>query len=246
MNLYCDELESFRTSYHEICKNINPSFSLWYKDGASQSATGIPLSSAVKKDFYGGEVKDILYRDLLRFNKQSLAFYSEIIPYFWDYFLLSNNKTNNSYTIVDIGARTGAGANLLGEMFSDTAWGYPIQLIVDIIDISDAFSEYWNLLPFVNDAKVVDLFDVEEKSYDICFCSHTIEHLDDPIPFIEQMKKVSRLFSIISCPFEEKDPIKGHHCVSYETIQKCNPKYFKTYKSVNRWKDDLECVVFAV
>ncbi len=102
------------------------------------------------------------------------------------------------------------------------------------------------LNPFINKFSNGNLYDMESDSYDICLCSHTIEHLDDPVDFVLNLKRVAREFAIISCPFEEENPIPGHHTVTLEIINKCKPKKMEIYKSVNRWREDLECVVFAV
>lgn len=151
-----------------------------------------------------------------------------------------------SYSLLDIGSRTGVGSNLLGEVFSSELWGYQIKFAVDTIDISKDWNTYMKLNPYIRQHSNKDLFSIEKDTYDVCFCSHTIEHLDDPISFVNQMKYVARYFSFVTCPYEEKDPIKGHRTITKEIIDACQPKWRTTYKSVNRWKPDLECVVFTV
>ncbi|GHT37565.1 hypothetical protein AGMMS49593_04880 [Endomicrobiia bacterium] len=50
---------------------------------------------------------------------------------------------------------------------------------------------------------------------------------------------------MITCPFNETNPISGHRTITKENIDLCEPKSYH-YKSVNRWKEDLEMVVFIV
>ncbi len=148
--------------------------------------------------------------------------------------------------MLDVGSRTGAGANFLGAVFADEEWGYLLKLIVDTTDINTDWNDYIKLMPYIHCSFNIDIFSMEENTYDFCFCSHTIEHLDDPVKFVKQLKRIARKFSFITCPFEEEKPIAGHHTVTRGDIERCEPKYIKTYKSVNRWKRDLECVVFVV
>lgn len=186
------------------------------------------------------------YRDILRLNKQTLAFYVEILPFFWGYIQESKIPLYNAYTLLDVGCRTGSGSNLYGELFSDEGWGYCIKLLVDTIDLDATWNEYIELLPFIKNHSNGNLFDIQENSYDICLCSHTIEYVDDPVKFVKQLKKVSKYFSLITCPFNETDPIIGHRTITREIIDLCEPKKSHYYKSVNRWKEDLEMVVFIV
>jgi 2-polyprenyl-3-methyl-5-hydroxy-6-metoxy-1,4-benzoquinol methylase len=148
--------------------------------------------------------------------------------------------------LLDIGARTGDGSNLLGEMFADEKWGYPFKLVVDTIDINTDWNDYIKLQPWINAHSNTDLFNLKENSYDIVFCSHVIEHLEKIVDFVAQAKKVASKFAFFTCPFNEQEPIAGHKTVTKAIIDQCEPNYFKTYLSVNRWKPDLACVVFAL
>lgn len=117
---------------------------------------------------------------------------------------------------------------------------------MDTTDIEPIWNDYVKLMPYIRHNYNRDIFTMEPDTYDICFCSHTIEHLDDPVGFVEQLRKIARKFALVTCPYEERDPIPGHHTVTREIVMKCRPKYVRTYKSVNRWKENLECVVFVV
>lgn len=237
---YLLEDDNFKDIFHQLRKDYNPAYAKWYNENSKTSATGIPLDKKPKKN------KDIYYTDVLKFNKQSLAFYLEVLPFFYSYILDSGLPLKTSYSFLDVGARTGAGANLYAELFSSETWGYEVKLVVDTIDINQDWNDYMKLNPFINKHSNTDLFDLPNHSYDICFCSHTIEHLDNPVEFVRQLKNVSRKFALISCPFNELNPIPGHHTITMDMINECNPKAVTTYKSVNRWKEDLECVIFIV
>lgn len=169
-----------------------------------------------------------------------------MLPFFYEYVRIAGVELKQAYSLLDVGPRTGAGANLLGQVFADEQWGYLLKLVVDTTDINPDWNDFIRLMPYIHQNLNVDIFTMEENTYDFCFCSHTIEHLDDPVGFVKQLKKIARKFAFITCPFEEAEPIPGHHTVTREIVERCEPKYIKTYKSVNRWKSDLECVVFAV
>lgn len=194
----------------------------------------------------GGNTHENAYRVMLRLNKQSMAFYSEVLPMFYDYAKTAGLELTKEYTLLDVGTRSGGGANFLGQIFSDEKWGYLLKLKVDAMDIDTMWNDYLKLQPYIHRTFNTDIFDLKEDSYDICFCSHTLEHVDDPVGFVRQLRKIAKRFVFITCPFEEHDPIPSHHTVTREIIDQCEPKFFTTYKSVNRWKEDLECVVFAV
>jgi SAM-dependent methyltransferase len=224
--------------FFDYRKDNNPVLK-WGSDSKGLSPTGLVFGSH-------DERRERSYRDLLAFNKQSIAFYLEVLPYFYQYILDSRLPLESAYTFLDVGARSGAGANLYGEVFCDERWGYRIKLIVDTTDINDEWNEYQKSNFFISAYHNTNVFDMREKSYDIVYCSHTIEHLDEPIEFVRQLKKVAKYFAFISCPFNEINPIARHRCVGKDVIDACEPKMFATYFSVNRWRPDLECCVFAV
>jgi SAM-dependent methyltransferase len=228
-----------REAFFNYRKDINP-ITKWGANSEGKSATGVPVGITAY------EKRERAYADLLSFNKQSLAFYLEVLPLFYQYILDCNMPLDRAYSFLDVGSRTGAGANMYGEIFSTERWGYRIKLVVDTTDINEQWNKYQKLNFFVNRYLNKNIFDFEENSYDIVFCSHTIEHLDNPVEFVQQLKKVSSYFAFVTCPYEEKNPIVGHRTITKDIVQQCTPEMFMTYKSVNRWHPDLECCVFAM
>ncbi|MCH5291937.1 MAG: hypothetical protein J1D88_09330 [Treponema sp.] len=220
--------ENFKRAYFYISRSRNPTWCKWLGADATKSTTDCDISR-------GGDIEGICHRDVLRFNKQSLAFYSEVLPYFYGY-IEANIPMKKEYTLLDVGARTGTGSNFIGQMFADTDWGYKLKLTVDTTDTSRDWNDYIKLMPYINRSYNTDIFDMKEKTYDICFCSHTIEHVDNPVDFVRQLKKIAKQFAFITCPFGEVNPIPGHHTITKEIVEECNPKYVTTYKSVNRWR----------
>lgn len=229
--------DNFKRIYHQL-KMITFQHN---SPDATTTYTGLPLS----KDNGGSENAEAWLRDIWRFDKQSLAFLIEVLPYFYEY-AATHVTLGKSYELLDIGPRTGSASNFLGQLFADEQWGFKLKLIIDTLDLNPSWNEHIKIQPFIREHSNINLFDVPENSYDFCFCSHTLEHVDDPIAFVGHMKKVAREFSFITCPFNEVQPIPGHHTVTKEIIDQCEPLFFITYKSVNRWQPDLECVVFIV
>jgi 2-polyprenyl-3-methyl-5-hydroxy-6-metoxy-1,4-benzoquinol methylase len=231
--------DNFKTVFHKLKKINNPLLHNYDKNSKT-SFTGINL---IDNEL---SIDDIFYIDLLCKNKQSIVFYLEILPDLYGHMLDLKLPLYQAYSLLDVGTQSGAGANFLGELFSTAHWSYSLKLEVDTLDIDPQWNKYNKLNPFVRRHINEDIFNIDEDSYDICFCSHVIEHLDDPVSFVRQLKKISKLFAVITCPFNETDPIPSHHTIDKNIVDQCNPIKFRTFKSVNRWHDYLENVVFIV
>ena len=74
---------------------------------------------------------DAFYRAAKACDRQSLIFYMDCIPLFWEFFQISKLDKYCEYSMLDVGGRSGAGTNLFGELFCDIFWGYEVKIIVD-------------------------------------------------------------------------------------------------------------------
>ena len=184
-------------------------------------------------------------REIKIYNKQTLQNYIECIHEMYK-FQEKHNIRWNEYTVLDVGVRSGVGSNLLGMLFCDTVWGYCTKFTVDALDIDDSWATYIKLLPYVNNYLPKNLYDIKDGSYDICFCSHTIEHLEDPITFVRKLTDIASEFAACYCPFDEKNisPRSGHRVIDDKIIAQINPIYTKLIKSINRKSEDLYYIFF--
>ena len=178
-------------------------------------------------------------------NSQSIGFMTELIPYLYP-ILLDSGQT--LLEVLDVGTRTGAGTALLSDLFQ--TYHSRAQLAIDTIDIDPTFvdyqnSRYWNL----RRAFCGDIFDLKAESYDLIICSHTIEHIPDPIPFVRQLQKIAKLCAVFYCPYEENPCIPGHFPITQSLLDEMGAQ---DQKIVNSWwfqKDQtgpLPCVMFKL
>ena len=211
---------------------------------AKKCAIPKTLDSQMELRSYEFETKeDFLYRCVKHLDRQSIIFYIDCLPFFWEYFVLSSDCIRGSeYSMLDIGSRTGAGANLFGELFFDAMWGSDVKLSVDVTDLDEQWNSYCMMQPYINRCMNIDIFDMENGSYDFVFCSHTIEHLDDPINFIMQATNISRKFAIFYCPYNETNPPECHKTIGDDIISSANPVYIKHIKSLAY--PSCDCVLF--
>lgn len=184
-------------------------------------------------------------REIDVFNKQSLQNYIECIPEIYN-FQSKHFKRGQDFKLLDVGVRSGVGSNLLGQLFCDQTWGFGTKFSIDALDIDNSWEDYIKTLPYVNSFICEDVFNIADNSYDVCFCSHTIEHLDNPVEFVKKLTNISKQYSVFYCPFDEKNisPRSGHRVIDSKIMDEIKPVYVKYVKSINRKTPDLDFVFF--
>lgn len=90
------------------------------------------------------------------------------------------------------------------------------KFTVDTLDIDSSWNKYINLKQFINSFVWKDVFDVPDNSYNICFCSHTIIHLNNPVEFVRKITNISKDHSAFYCPNDEENilPRSGHRVIN--------------------------------
>ncbi|MFY8150442.1 MAG: class I SAM-dependent methyltransferase [Prochlorococcaceae cyanobacterium] len=166
---------------------------------------------------------------------QTLTFYMDIVSVIQD--LLPGYET---IRILDVGSRTGAGANLMGFVFSENSYSR-IKAEVTALDIEDRFQKYSiTKFPWIKEYVVDDIFNVS-SSWDIVVCSHTIEHVYNYTEFINEMRSKTKRYLIVLAPYDEanckliKDiPMcEGHiNSITHDSIASFSPIIFKIYRSL--------------
>lgn len=174
------------------------------------------------------------------FDNQSLSFMIDILPEIHEVCknIYSNAILDKSFTgiikIADVGACTASGTKLLADYYSPFSINR-IKCNITAIDIDDTYKteldEYRNA-----SYEIVDIFKIDDKTFDLAICSHTLEHLSDPYAFILQLKKISKYNVIFACPVDEllRDPLVSHPRLVTKHYFSTLGKNTKFYES-NNW-----------
>lgn len=171
-------------------------------------------------------------------DSQSVAFMVDLIPYFLD---ILRDDDGHAYWIhepmllLDVGARTGAGSDLLGSMFFGGASRR--RAVVDVLDLDPTFADYVRKTKrFIRNYIVEDISRIPAGVYDYVFASHVIEHIPDPIPFCEELKRIAKKKVICYTPFDEINPIHDHHTVNMATLQSIGARRIEVTDKSWHWK----------
>jgi SAM-dependent methyltransferase len=231
--------ENFKNVYFEMKKRAMP-FAMRTTKGKTH--IGIQLTDTDTE-----EDRNRRFWDMLNIDQQAIIHAMDCVPCLYEFWnILQLPKYDwRTYSLLDIGARTGAGTNFLGQLFAESHWGYAIKFAVTWLDTDVECKKYAQTQPYIHQCLTEDVFCLEENSYDVCFCSHTIEHLEDPVVFVKQVNKISKYFSLFYCPYNETDPLHGHRTITDEIIDACKPRYKKLIKSQSRWTDELYFICFV-
>jgi len=132
-------------------------------------------------------------------------------------------------TVLDVGARAGRGAMMLASLHPPTdVWRKP-GLKVTALDSEG------NQADTVDDSiefRVASLFDLPpDERWDIVICSHVIEHIPDPAPFVAELKRRARMFVLVYTPWEECSLIPTHHRIDRETVMQLQPDHWSVWPS---------------
>jgi len=175
----------------------------------------------------------------LRCDSQSVQYYSDI-----SHFLSSRIKGHETLSLLDVGPRTGAGLAFLRLVHHPAAYTRLKLDPVYGIDIDPMFEQY-AALEFPDISGITgDIFDLEENTWDIVTCSHTIEHISDAEGFVLQLMKIARRYLVIACPFAEM-PLSDEHVrtIDYAFFQKLDILDVQIYES-QHWHSGVVCLAF--
>lgn len=168
-----------------------------------------PVIDNIFRPLPPAEDQELLHR--LRCDSQSLAYYSDISR-----FMSERIKGFRTLSLLDVGPRTGAGLAYLRLAHHPRAFTRLKLDPVTGIDIDSSFELIARQeFPDIQ-GRTGDIHDLSDKGFDIVLCSHTIEHLSDAEGFIHQLERIARLYLIIACPYEEREPLSDGHVRSVD------------------------------
>jgi tetratricopeptide (TPR) repeat protein len=180
---------------------------------------------------------------------QSMQFMMDCLPTMQK--LAGDWPTNEPITVLDVGASSAGGTQLLATMFRGDFYGRP--MIVDALDTAHEFQDYARaVFPDLHDYIVSDIFALDaDRKWDIVISSHTIEHIADPRPFIEELRRRARRWVVLYAPFEEGEPLLPDHeySLTREFVESFDPASAEVIRSIG-WRKpgepDSRCVLFVL
>ena len=167
-----------------------------------------------------GEDEKRLYELEHLVDAQSVGFTTDLIPVFQGIIRQIKSRLKprygTRYSLLDVGTRTGSGADLIARLFH----GYmSIRLDVDVCDLDPTYKSYSDAFNcHIRNYFVEDAFKLTQE-YDFILASHTIEHVDDPAGFVKRLAGLSRYGAIFYCPVNETDPIVGHRTITTDDVK---------------------------
>lgn len=188
-----------------------------------------------------GKLADNLFAIERKSIQQSRLFTIDIIPHI--HRLFYNVPQGTIINVLDVGIHSGAGTGLLAELHNKRSFNH-LKMNVTGLDIIDDFKDYIKLCyPYFKFIKQ-DIFKIpDSKTWDLVICSHVIEHLPDPVQFINQIRKLTNKYAIIACPYNEKELRLGHiQTIDRDLISKLNPIEYHVYTNFC-WRVRGECLI---
>ena len=117
------------------------------------------------------------------FGAQSTQFIIDILP-FLHQVMLENYQRSDELTLIDVGPRLLHRHEPARDARIATIIIYS-KLKIDAVDYTKVRERWASALYPKIDYRVGDLFDLPDKQWDLVICSHVIEHLEAPRPFID-------------------------------------------------------------
>ena len=154
-------------------------------------------------------------------------------------------------TLLDVGAGSGAGTALLASLFSHPWAGY--EIACEALEPSREWAELYPALYSGVPLRAERLEDIPDRSYDIVTASHVIEHIerDQVAAFIRKLASVARRFAVVTCPWQEPEPVHPEHrfSVRQDLVDEVAPDAIKIFRSLG-WHnpslaEPLQCIAMV-
>jgi 2-polyprenyl-3-methyl-5-hydroxy-6-metoxy-1,4-benzoquinol methylase len=150
---------------------------------------------------------------------------------------------------LDVGAGSGAGANLLATLYRGGFFKGQYKLKIDALDFQKDFEKYAKFyFPEINFIATDFFIKKFDKKYDIVFSSHVIEHQKDPKKFVEKLLSLSKKFVLIYAPYEADLSAEHVSSITPEFAREMGAEFVEIVSSP-AWfspKLDRKCIVFAI
>ena len=166
---------------------------------------------------------------------QTLQFAIDCVPELHR-ILLRHYKRADHLSLLDVGAGSGVGANLIASLHADRMIYSKID--VDAIDYIDKRLLWAKMqYPKVN-YTVEDLYNLKDRKWDFIFCSHCLEHVPSPREFCQKMVELCKGFVFVYTPYNEIELMTDHiNTITEEFYGDFNVDRIQIFKSM-AWRAD--------
>ena len=172
---------------------------------------------------------------------QSLLFYAELLPLIYQCTIACGRRP---VRICDIGAGTGAGANLVATVQSHL-YGWPTK--VTAFSIGGRLSAYAEAV-FPNMTYRVGEPTAADGPFDLAIASHVVEHVPRPAEFVSGILDVVEFFAVVYVPFRERQ-LCPTHCNRFDeaSIRSMPGVIWSITRRSAGWRteNDSSCAVFV-
>lgn len=166
--------------------------------------------------------QDAVVDNEVRKGAQSKQFMAQIAPYAHAY--MRRHEKGKVFDILDVGCGTGHGSNFLASLYQTMELGYRAR--VTAVDVDSTYHEYARFFcPYIVHNVVSDISEIN-RTFDIVIASHVVEHVRNPVRFVEKLKLLSTGLVIICAPYDESpDAITDGHVniIGDELISQFSP-----------------------
>lgn len=186
----------------------------------------------------GGISADLV---LNKANPQSIGFMTDILGVLRAH-LLPRHAAGQHFSVLDLGAKTGAGSELLGMLGHGRTYS-KLKFSVTSADIDPTYRAYSAAQNRHVEYLNADVF-TTGRQWDIVICSHVIEHVPNPLAFVKQLRGLAKQYLVMAFPYGE-DPAKripGHvNSLDHAFVRALAPARYDIYEGLF-WGQSLCCV----
>jgi hypothetical protein len=165
----------------------------------------------------------------------------ELIPFIHRYYLPA--PTNVTKTVLDIGPQSFGGTRLLHSTHNSATFN-KLKLGITALDITSQFTYLQKMIVPDIEFLIQDLFTINERVWDFIICSHVIEHVPSPIPFLKRAQELARDFVLVACPWDEFPlTTKGHvNTIDAEFVERVGGENLTIYVNYMWGKQRKVCI----